>query len=738
MNPGALRLEAPQRFVKGLCGRVLRGPRAPAAKQAFEAFQVRSLIRCHAGIGNRPQTVWQTPPSRPLAMEASHQPQPCGDTLAGDSLAEAVEVDMAGAETARANCMAEPIAAEPQMTGVQAQVAAAARRRGGKRKWEELRDDRDHLPPGPSTTRGLFNWPESIIDGVMTASGAAEGSELCGDSDCLQRLVGNLKRGLAVTSDYSGMDCPREALERCVSALAKKCSIDPKDLQLLFLRASDKGAMQRSVLEQISHMYDDSRSCVLGDIMGQLPSAAREYIKAASPDKRLDAKLRASAHEDLEQWLYDNRKWVFQAGRQARCQVHHRLCDVMPAPAALPGAIRSNVAGVTCVGWSASGSSEHYAHESEVPHAIWMMSRFSAEEANTEDVFWAECTPRYPSERLASKLHFHQIVSITDGPELHGWLVKRMRSLMFGFSRRRFRWTGPETQEGIAREFAAKFHKMARCTGEVLMCASDQDVQSEYIELARRQQFIITPDALEGLQPLDLLPMILPPGNVMRFNEWHEFRQRSSQPHEVFITDTDHRLGTRGGNSGRDWPVQLRHGSIMLIPHDATQWRLATSWEHLAAQGFNLLPGAITEGNPKSKMAPIFAKLPLHHRKHLSGNAMHLCTQGAFMMYCLSRLDIALPPLHQIGGREDVVGLGDGEEEREGDLLVGCAFAPTSDCPSQGDDDGTTMVMGPPQQSSGGDNDGDDSSSAPPERTQSWPHGVAHRGVPSSSGGDAE
>ena len=134
-----------------------------------------------------------------------------------------------------------------------------------------------------------------------------------------------------------------------------------------------------------------------------------------------------------------------------------------------------SVAGVTCVGWSAEGQREEFAHESEIPLAVWMTERFQAECKNLEDCFFAECTVRYPVERLAEHLPNHTIISIIDGPEKHGWPSKRPRVLIFGWSNARLRWAGPHTsREEITKDYSRKFHRTSVRAGDVFMAASPE------------------------------------------------------------------------------------------------------------------------------------------------------------------------------------------------------------------------------------------------------------------------
>ena len=60
--------------------------------------------------------------------------------------------------------------------------------------------------------------------------------------------------------------------------------------------------------------------------------------------------------------------------------------------------LQVEVAGVTCLGWTAAGAHLRDTHQSELAHAVWMEERVARAEAGLEDVGFIECAPRYPAE----------------------------------------------------------------------------------------------------------------------------------------------------------------------------------------------------------------------------------------------------------------------------------------------------------------------------------------------------
>ena len=84
-------------------------------------------------------------------------------------------------------------------------------------------------------------WPTDVIASIAVW-----------DSDASGNLVEVMRRGLIVNSDYSGMDCPREALTHCSAALARYYSMNEDEFRITFSRCSDKGQPQKKTFSNAS------------------------------------------------------------------------------------------------------------------------------------------------------------------------------------------------------------------------------------------------------------------------------------------------------------------------------------------------------------------------------------------------------------------------------------------------------------------------------------------------------
>ena len=149
--------------------------------------------------------------------------------------------------------------------------------------------------------------------------------------------------------------------------------------------------------------------------------------------------------------------------------------------------------------------------------------------------------------------------------------------------------------------------------------------------------------------------MALPPGAVARFHGWQRhLAEKDPDPEAEYIVDVEHHCRSRGASSGHQGAVQLTHGLIMKIPTVGEQWRLATSMEHLAAHGWHVFDHTLPGDYSVTKRKEIFDVLSPHSRNKLNVNSMHLRTQGAWMMYCLSYVHVQ-PPVFNVDDEWDAL-----------------------------------------------------------------------------------
>ena len=279
---------------------------------------------------------------------------------------------------------------------------------------------------GPASLAELACWPATVLKSLLCAGDGSDGERIA-------RLQALLRPGVCMYSDYSGLAGEYELMCQMRAALtvfaAEHDTPQLKDVGIDHSRFCDHGKVQQKVLSSISEMHD-KQICVLSDINDRLPAQAQQILDGMlPPDEKISAEAAAAAYASMFEWLRTNRSLVFPSQPTCHCIVHERMCPVFPQgsdagqgparspplkrvrrklfqsqsessePCCMPPSqqkLRVNVAGTTCIGWSQAGKGLHFADPSERPHAIWATERLRRAELGLEDMFFAECTPRYP------------------------------------------------------------------------------------------------------------------------------------------------------------------------------------------------------------------------------------------------------------------------------------------------------------------------------------------------------
>ena len=276
---------------------------------------------------------------------------------------------------------------------------------------------------GPTSLAELSCWPSTVLQSLLCAGDGSDGERM-------NRLRALLQPGLQMYSDYSGLAGEHELMCQMRFALGKfaeehsGAAADFRHVSILHSRFCDCGKVQQRVLNHISEQHE-RHICVLADINDRLPKEAQSMLDALLPQGVTPSAEIAEAYGNMLKWLQENRSWVFPVQPTSHCIVHGQQCPVFPEERALSGTVeagvapvrrvrrklfqssdsdggtlkqklRINIAGTTCCGWSAVGKRLQLADPSERPHAIWATERLRRAELNLEDLFFSECTPRYP------------------------------------------------------------------------------------------------------------------------------------------------------------------------------------------------------------------------------------------------------------------------------------------------------------------------------------------------------
>ena len=169
--------------------------------------------------------------------------------------------------------------------------------------WASLRHSRAAcLCAGPATQAELADWPITMAE-ALTMSGKPT------DSEKALRSLNLFCSGISMYTDYSGVDCPREAVRLGLHGLSLVNKWNIKDFNVVFSRSCDNGCLQSRTLQHISSKFDHGQSCVFWDILDRLPEAARDRVEACLPPPEATTEETRCAYEDLAQWPEDNAAW---------------------------------------------------------------------------------------------------------------------------------------------------------------------------------------------------------------------------------------------------------------------------------------------------------------------------------------------------------------------------------------------------------------------------------------------
>ena len=494
------------------------------------------------------------------------------------------------------------------------------------------------LPPGPQSVSDLSNWPLWIAN-VLTQSSPQ-------DKEVELRLQSHALNGLNMYTDYSGIDCPRESLRLGFAGLSKLHGWK-SDKSVSHSRSSDKDPLRRQVLLDLAA---SDNGCVFGNIMDRLPDWGREWITAALPPEHATLAEKSVAHSNISEWIGKHAEVLFPDDASSWCFAHERMCSVHPIlnrpllQSFFPRPLMLCCAGVSCLPWTAEGSGEAEASECEVPHSIWIHERKIRAQRGQEDIAFIECTPRYPIETILESnfQHTHKCIWVKLGPELFGWPHKRMRVVGAALNLKTVIWHGPEEVHDIQKDFARRFHRATSVSGDIFALASDAERMEEYCSLALKQKNHLRAEELAVFPKHELLRLLLPPGGVQRFYEWMDSAFDMGLG-DKFMFDVDHYPNTKGTSGGTDWPVNLRHGTVMSVSSDdPDSWKLMTAFEHFAAMGYLVFPELSEKFGeyPSKHFLQSFSSSQL---KKFLGNGMHLVTQCAWMLYVLGNTSLIDP-----------------------------------------------------------------------------------------------
>ena len=387
---------------------------------------------------------------------------------------------------------------------------------------------------GPSSLRDLMDWPFSTTrPGLFQIS----------DADRIARmrtLDSLLSSGLNIYTDWSGFDCERWALYGIKEMFERELD---KDFQFAFMRACDIAPQPQRILKHISAELDHNASCVFKDILHRLPQSALGFIDEHWPQEDDTNLEKIAKHDAICKYCFDHASELFNVMAKADCVVHSKRCHLWPTT--LPQGARMNdsdggrntplkvVIGTnSCTPWSLRGRQPGDADVAEIPNAVWRAER----SVGLEDVFFSECTPRYPAnEKLRDSLPQVDFRSIVFGANDLGHPTIRKRCMGAGLNRNTVVWIGPEDYQ---EDFKRRFFRTTRLNGDVYLAATSDVVQRELRRWCELRGTFYPEDKL--IEGWDMTMGALPPGAASHKVLWGELKADAVSRGEALLADVMH------------------------------------------------------------------------------------------------------------------------------------------------------------------------------------------------------
>ena len=478
---------------------------------------------------------------------------------------------------------------------------------------------------GPQCADALHRWDEHMVARVV-------------DAGLLQRHQEAFRDGICWSSDYSGYDAPFLALEIFHSSVKRILGVEFGPV--LTHVACDFDPLPRSILASRAAMHG---GCVLRDLNDRLPQSILDVVDAEESAARLRGRAAAAAfYRMLDAVLHNDGASLFQCAMKAPCVMHDQDCYVN-ALASWRASVEDfgagqrplvvNSSGITCVDWTGVGGQERFSGRSERPHAIWLRHREAAAAQGIEDVYFSECSTRYPvyQKQVHPLASTHHVLHVEVDPTALGHPVSRKRMFSAGISKATYVWVGAQDNNAVQEEFAALFHASLELGGDAYLCASEDEVRVYNAQHARQRK---RPRLLSDAgNSYDTLVQSLGPGAMVRLETY-----RSTGAAFADVEQNELGYTSRAGNI---IPTMLRHGTIVSFNKN----RLVTQEELWTAQGVDVMPQA-WGSRGASPLRDALVSLPSWKQKRLRGNSVHIPTAAAWIAYVLGKIrkvDLRLP-----------------------------------------------------------------------------------------------
>ena len=466
---------------------------------------------------------------------------------------------------------------------------------------------------GPSSLVEMLEWPARFRQNLT--------------SDELTHLQRNAAC-VDMSTRYSGIDTPVYAF----ACLASDLGIEDLAFQHLYSWEEDK--LCREVLCQSS-----SGSCVFGDMMGVMPIGTKKDVSKLDPGTDSSSLSREAAVR-LAYKLILNTK----IADRSFCSKHRRDCCCFPTRQ--KGRLTLEVAGTTCVAFSARGSGQRLAH---FPSASVLFMWVRHILATLPLMILHECSPSFPIALLMFLLPLYSLFfSVEACPTMIGYPMRRPR-----------RWSclllkgggvTPRAGARIEQLFESHACRVVVSASEYLV-APDHLLQRELMRLQMRR-------GAPSLASSDFVQS-LPGGMRPRGDTQMLLCSKSGIDTEDVCFDMEQNAGfTSKPVSHGPLPTLTCHGTVW----STKQKRPYIAAEHLLAQGWHVFPDIVPCTAVPAPFSAVIESGDLKEQdlKKMAGNGMHAPWVGMLIGWVLANIDFE-DPLDEVKV--------EGESQADGRLL---------------------------------------------------------------------
>lgn len=530
------------------------------------------------------------------------------------------------------------------------------------------------LPPGPSSVEEFATWPNALVSRVFASPSGEVGTDTHGNSGSSSNSSGNLvadlqvclgasassvlseasrarmrmsvqamlSSGIALHTDYAGKQSPEAAMSMLSCALEAIGFQTPLGWCKLW-RATDVSPLSLKVIRDGPH-----RPCHLfPGVQHLLPEKAFEKIRQLRPKghprkAEMDKFAAAAAYTKQKHFLARGMPFDWSL-KCSQCLLHPgEACPLnwQPCLEAEPcsgdtdaGATcnrraRWNIAGTQCTPFTEFGRRMGLGDPDTESWNIWSSHCGQLR----YDVTVLENSKQFPLEEFERTLWPAKVVSIVIGPTALGWPLQRQRLFASAINQDTYIWCGPPSGVGVLAEFMSIFGARVMVDAAFFEGRDTPEQRDKFLrEICRTRG--TWPQAGGKLSVIELLP----PGERRNLQRLQELIAR--QPSR-FVGELGKSVADLSQNPdmrlrcGKLFPPLMKSSKLCVCgPSDA---EFLTPSEVNFAHGWASIP---VRGNEAFRRASSsLSGLTIAEQQSLSGNAMHLPTFAAWLLYTAANI----------------------------------------------------------------------------------------------------